>query len=241
MKPLVVALVFMLFTSTMLPFVLYRAVELSNRRLLRQRSETKVNAKPLSPLEQLNNFLRSYPETSAAKFVHLLRNLHSPEPAAEALRINACHANNRTTLCVAGEHSQHEEHDTTMPLSNGDPTFSVYRMLHFRDTDKKIANLATQVACLPLYLAGAAVVEDAIMVELGPFAGLSSLCIVAGLRVAAHGVAGPHTYRAYDTFTGAENYHSIVARAGWVKKRYPVFSAENSSFLELWKDTVYYQ
>lgn len=208
---------------------------------------------PSSPIDDLDSFLHRFPKTAGARFVNLLReHLHSPDIAAEITRINACHSESNIALCMAGVESYRRtvvlrndpidaiERKVTMPMlpKGDDAQFSVYRMRHYRDTDKKIANLGTLVACLPLFLAGSAVGEQEMVVELGPFAGLSSKCIVTGM-LSIHGIRD-HAYRAYDIFAGAENYKAIVNRAGWVKRKryYPGFSAENSSFLQLWKDTV---
>jgi len=136
-------------------------------------------------------------------------------------RIQVCHAENNTAICIAGFQGNgqlHDEKKVVMPLAKaGDPKFSVYSMLRYRDTDKKIASLATQAACLPLFLAGSSVSSDQIVVELGPFAGLSSKCIVSGMLLSSGGIR-KHAYLAYDTFEGRDNYRSIVKRARWVKR-----------------------
>jgi len=119
-----------------------------------------------------------------------------------------------------------------------DNNHTVYSIRRYRNTTNVIAYLGTQAACLPLMLAGSVIDDPTTMVvELGPFAGLSSKCILAGMLT--NGVR-QHAYRAFDSFDGKANYNAIRHRASWVPTAHPAFTERNMSFLELWKDTCQY-
>ena len=198
---------------------------------------------------QLKQFLNEYPDSAGARFVTLLRNHLHVEAGLEDTRSSACAVNagahqsaNDLILCLTGKNSE-ENHaidaanmDKTyfMPLNS---TVSVYDMPCYPGTERWIPSLGTLYSCLPLFLAGAAVGPNSTALELGPYFGLSSKCIVSGMKT--NGVR-ENSYMAFDTFDGIANFRSIQnsKRHAWILESYPQFNETSTSFLFLWGKAV---
>lgn len=212
---------------------------------------------------QMEEFLQTYPDTPGARFVRYLRSHLHYEAGAEHNRMLACDMNRANkelpgpaVHCYAGmdinskmtQVSQHNNGITrqyTMPLGSN---ITIHDMPLYATEDiqeKYIPALGTQQTCLPLFLAGAALdpTKNEVAVELGPYFGLSSKCIVAGMRTQGGGRPrnkGAHTYTAFDTFNGIRNHDSIRKHPewNWILEKYPYYTAANTSFLFLWEKAV---
>ncbi len=93
-------------------------------------------------------------------------------------------------------------------------------------------------------LAGTTVSETGAVVELGPFAGLTSKCVALGLKKAGSGSSPggrKNALYSYDTFEDMNNYKALSSYTPWIKTRYPEFTEDNNDFFPLWKDTVLYE
>ena len=73
----------------------------------------------------------------------------------------------------------------------------------FYPSGHPLTGLGTQPGCFPLMLAGAAVEDWGVVVEVGPFVGQSSRCIAMGLNATGDGKGG--RYHVYDSFHGFNN------------------------------------
>ncbi len=210
--------------------------------------ESTVLVPPSTAVGQLDQFMEQHPDTAGAKFVKLLRtHLHST-PGAENKRMDACNGKVPPNLihCLTGTPPSSDfttnpgisievlAKNTTMPFTT---SLSVYDMPHYPDMDRDIPALGTLRTCLPLYLAGATVGLDKMAIELGPYFGLSSKCIVAGMKT--NGVR-ENSYIAFDTFQGMINYNSIRKKRqhSWILNANPAFNEMNTSFLFLWEKAV---
>ena len=120
-----------------------------------------------------------------------------------------------------------------------DMTINVEKLRYVED-GKVIPQLGTTASCIPLMLAGYAALSSnptkGIIVELGPFAGFSSRCIVAGMKYYGHEIE--HSYVALDTFEELKNYKAISNLAKWTTKENPNFTQNNTNFLWLWEKNV---
>jgi hypothetical protein len=203
---------------------------------------------------QMEQFVVRNPDTPGARFIRLLRdNLHY-EPGSEARRLSACTNSaikdaKNVSICFGGGRNYRKaletsniddlklEHATRLVLWENNTDMNVYKLRRYNGTDRLIPYLGTQAACLPLMLAGYAAHEnpDNVVVELGPFAGLSSRCILVGML--KHGVH-EGAYRAFDTFEGVNNWKAISYLAPWLKKEHPEFNENQTDFLFLWKMNV---
>jgi hypothetical protein len=136
--------------------------------------------------------------------------------------------------------------------------------------DQFIPNLGTPMACLPLMLAGASVAQHhtrrnlQLVVEMGPYFGLSSKCIATGLQQYADGgfeqliqtsllrkYAPYPIYLAYDTFEGMDNLKSLEHRSAtqWILDTFfststlindtTTASTPNTNFQFLWERAVW--
>jgi hypothetical protein len=113
---------------------------------------------------------------------------------------------------------------------------SVYDMPRYPGMDHSIPALGTLLSCLPLFLGGASVgSKHGMTIELGPYFGLSSKCILAGMDTS--GVRRENAYIPFDTFEGSQNFKSIQKsrKHAWIMRSYPLYTANNSSFLFLWE------
>lgn len=208
------------------------------------------------PRKQLDDFLLDHPDTPGARFVgKLQQHLYTATPNAEMIRMRACWRNRNTPLCFGGlanylkawkepvfdaarmmdikkaAKKADMEQQTLLPLTD----VSVYNLVRYSNENQNvIPMLGTQAACLPLLLAGSVVSEKSVAVELGPFAGMSSKCIVTGM----HPLNSSNAFVALDTFEGTSNYNAISRGAPWLRKSHPEFSPSNTSFLFLWKQAV---
>jgi hypothetical protein len=203
---------------------------------------------------RLEQFVEQNPDTPGARFIRLLRDYLHYEPGAEAKRLSSCSnlaikdAKN-VSFCFGGGRNYQKamdslngddlklEHATSLVLWEDRTDMNVYKLRRYNGTDRLIPYLGTQAACLPLILAGYAAQEkpDNVVVELGPFAGLSSRCILVGML--KHGVH-EGAYRAFDTFEGVNNWRAISYHAPWLKKEHPEFNENQTDFLFLWKMNV---
>lgn len=159
---------------------------------------------------------------------------------------NNINTKSRTSLDRIFNYYSNRERDTYLPLLPQTANTSVYRIRNFRDTEHGIVNLGTNKACLPLMLAGASIdVDKGMVVELGPFAGFSSKCAAYGILAALQNTTFPDNASysssrllSFDTFEGEVNYNSLNRKGPWIRELYPAFSSDNSSFVQLWADTV---
>lgn len=204
--------------------------------------------------EGSDNFLQwliENPNTPGARLVNLLRQHLHTYPNAEGERLQACHDKNYP-LCFAGQAAFHKavdeapadkkddliylERSTRMPLTSGN--VDVWKMRRFaKMSDGKfrvINNLGTEPACLALSMAGAAVGDFGVVVELGTYLGLSSKCISLGLNSTNREGA----YFAFDLFgNDSFNYEKITRSMPWTIQVKPDFKKE-SSYLWLWKSAT---
>jgi hypothetical protein len=216
--------------------------------------EAEAEATPSTPFEQLNSFLRQHPDTPGARFINLLRTHVYQSAGSVSARMDACAGSSRKPPfgialihCLTGQPSDPTRstfnqdtnlaaRSTFMPLNS---TVSIYDMLRYPGMDHFIPALGTVPSCLPLFLAGAAVgaTSGSMAIELGPYFGLSSKCIVAGMKT--HGVRD-NSYLAFDTFEGGVNFRSVQKKGQhrWILDSYPFYTAQNSSFLFLWEKAV---
>lgn len=208
--------------------------------------------------KQLETFLEQYPDSPGALFVHLLRQHLHLTSRSEAERLLSCRKNTNLPLCFGGWRSYNaaqeavgkknnvdmEKQTQLVALSDDENDASrqtVYSIRRYEDNHHVIPNLGTQTACLPLMLAGYAATKSTInstVVELGPFAGLSSKCILTGMS--KNGVR-EGAYTAFDTFEGKANYNAISRSAQWLSKsddEHPQFDRKHTDFLWLWERAV---
>lgn len=210
-----------------------------------------------TPMEQLNQFLTNHADTAGARLIQQLRMHLHYQPGTENKRMDACDAvrfPHNMVRCLTGREqvgTEHKPEDTEnnnanninndeitkkafMPLGSN---ISVYEMPRYPGSDRLIPALGTLRSCLPLFLAGSVVGENKMTLELGPFFGLSSKCIVAGMQI--KGVR-ENSFLALDTFQGIQNYMSIKnsKQNAWILEEYPSFTWNNTSFLFLWEKAV---
>lgn len=197
------------------------------------------------PLEQLELFLEENKDTPGARFVGLLREHLHVRDGAEAERIVACKRNANLPLCYggwknyvkAGGNKAADPKKTRLVLYEDDEEESAYTIDRYKNSKHNIPSLGTSTACLPLMLAGYSASQDTsnLVLELGPFAGLSSKCIAMGMRKNNHNHS---PFYIYDTFEGTPNYKAITNRAGWLRKEHPEFNKEHPNFQFLWEEAV---
>ncbi|KAG7342475.1 hypothetical protein IV203_007568 [Nitzschia inconspicua] len=160
----------------------------------------------------MKSFLQEYPNSTGARFIHLLKAELHARPEWEPHRQSFC--GRILSLCIGGYHNANakmpassssssvssrfstsldrlfnfyngRDYDTYLPLLPQTDSTTVHGVRHFRDTEHAIANLGTSKACLPLMLAAASIdPEVGTVVELGPFAGFSSNCAAYGILAA---------------------------------------------------------
>ena len=152
-------------------------------------------------------------------------------------------------LCLAGvkEYFFSQQHRRNKPLSNilsiplwenQTDVINTHTIQHVAGGTKRIVSLGTFYSCIPLLLAGYSALSmqpDSVVVELGPFAGFSSKCIVSGM--AKHGHVN-NSYVAFDTFEGIMNYNAISRWAPWTTQENPNFTSTNTDFLWVWQESV---
>ena len=181
-------------------------------------------------------WMRENPDTPGARFVDLMKTYMHGKPGSEGDRIKAC-SSGEFAHCFAGTvnftpkpgmEDEELEKETKLPLVKDGKT--VYQARRFFNTDRLIRTLGTDLACLPLLLASAAV-KDGVVVELGPFVGLSSRCMGMGLQTTGR----EGEMYVFDTWAGARNFKDIVSSMPWIKTEHPEYSPDNDSFLWLWK------
>uniref|UniRef100_A0A7S4JQ65 Uncharacterized protein n=1 Tax=Odontella aurita TaxID=265563 RepID=A0A7S4JQ65_9STRA len=206
------------------------------------------------PYQELERFLAENPDLPASRFVDLLKKHLHFEPDAESQRITACLKRVNPALCFGGLRNYRvaqKELDTTegrksnieevtrVAQIGGKSSQTVYALRRYTDelAALEIPTLGTEVACLPLMLAGYASSrdEDSVVVELGPFAGLSSRCIVTGML--QQGLR-ENSFFAFDSFEGLANYNAIKRRAPWLARTHADFTENNTDFLFLWELAV---
>ncbi len=189
-------------------------------------------------LQELDDFLNENPDTPAALLVPLLRQYLHTSPAAELERVRACSRHRNEKMCFAGhdyytKNSEAPEEEIPVVLWEDDPHMNMYNFTRYPN-GKKHGNLGTNVACIPLILAGFAATHDPnnVVVELGPFLGYSTKCIATGMR--KNGVKN-NTLYVYDTFSGTMNFNAIKKLNPWLKDEHPEFNQENDNFHFLWE------
>ena len=193
--------------------------------------------------DEMNSFLKNHPNTPGAKFVELWHLLYRGNSSEEVQRMWSC--SKEEELCFVGNGGGKEQRPPTrgvLPLwedQHPNAVVNAHNIMAAENGTKHISGLGTTVSCLPLMLAGYAALStmpNGVVVELGPFMGLSSRCIGAGM--ARHDQV-PNSYVAYDTFEGIENYKAIAMREPWTKKDpYHKFDPEHTNFLWVWETAV---
>jgi hypothetical protein len=205
---------------------------------------------------EFDEWLKDNPETPGARLVKLLKQYLHVHPNAEGERLAACHEKNYP-LCFAGHGAYEEarrrapddkkdnaiylERTASMPFSQygfGDEGYSVWRMRRFAPMEgeklRVIHNLGTEPSCLALLLAGAAVQDFGVVVELGTYLGLSSKCMGLGFNSTGQ----EDSYFAFDLFGDDDyNYDKITKNMPWTLQVMPDFKKE-SSYLWLWKNAT---
>ena len=132
--------------------------------------------------------------TPAGRLVqHLVREIGSE--ALEVTRLGSCNGKRDTASTITSATCMMARPDGSVPVSGR----------HWRDfftypSGGEILALGTQPACFPLMLAGAAVEDWGVAVEIGPFVGQSSRCIAMGLNATGDGEGG--RYHVFDSFSG---------------------------------------
>jgi hypothetical protein len=109
-------------------------------------------------------------------------------------------------------------------------SFTVWHLRRYAQNKELIYKLGTDAVCLPLILAGASIQDFGVAVELGPFLGFTSRCLGLGLNTTKRA----HSFHAFDSFDGKENYNAISHRLPWVKQYNESFTSQNSNFVWLW-------
>mmetsp|Transcript_396 Transcript_396/g.501 ORF Transcript_396/g.501 Transcript_396/m.501 type:complete len:522 (+) Transcript_396:84-1649(+) len=204
-----------------------------------------------SPKEDLEEYLTANPNSPAAHFVELLKEYLYAEPSWERERQTGCYRFWNMTKCFAGmgnynaapTDAARTAEELKMPFyeDTDGSEGTVFRAFHFQNTTKPMPFLGTHVVCLPLLLAGTTVTETGVVVELGPFAGLTSKCVGMGLNKARTNPPRTNALISYDTFADTANYNAITKASPWVKESYPDYTPDNDDFLPIWKDIVQYE
>lgn len=194
--------------------------------------------------------VQDHRETPGGTLIDLLSKYLHVAYGAEATRRQTCVKKRNLPICFAGVsdttdaciHSitdkQEQEKCATIPVwtRHEKLPLNAFRIQRLSDPramlhDRYIMALATEAVCLPLILAGSALSNHGVAVELGTFVGFSSRCLGVGLN--ATGLE--HRYYGFDTFDGIRNYRKIRDRMRWVKKYNPEYTEDNDSFFFLWK------
>ena len=212
-------------------------------------------ADPVVTDNELETFLNHHPNTPGAKFIKLWHFQYRGTATEEIRRFRSCKSSGSRSRpsslkimhCFAGSkgytaHLQLPEPKPPLgvPLWETQPeTINTDTIWSAENGTKEIASLGTYPSCIALLLAGYAAHSTrpaGVVVELGPFAGFSSRCIVAGM--AKHGHV-PYSYFAFDTFEGHANYNAISQLAPWsTEDKEHTFSAEHTDFLFVWETAV---
>jgi hypothetical protein len=189
-------------------------------------------------LKELNDFVNQNPLTPAAILVQLLRQYLHTSPSAEVQRRKACVRHSNDKMCFGGhayysQHPDHTAHEIPIVLWEDDPQMNIFNLTHYPN-GREHSGLGTNMACIPLTLAGFAATQDPknVVVELGPFLGLSSKCIAVGMR--KNGVKD-NTLFVYDTFSGLMNFRAIQRMHPWLKDEHPEYTQQNDNFHFLWE------
>ncbi|GAX17493.1 hypothetical protein FisN_5Hh145 [Fistulifera solaris] len=193
---------------------------------------------PATSLKELNDFVYQNPDTPAAILVQLLRQHLHTSPSAEVQRRKACIRHTKDNICFGGyahysQHPDHTAHEIPTVLWEDDPQMNIYNLTHYPN-GRQHNGLGTNMACIPLTLAGFAATKDPnnVVVELGPFLGLSTKCIAVGMR--KNGVK-ENTLFVYDTFSGLMNFRAIQRMHPWLKDEHPEYTQQNDNFHFLWE------
>lgn len=189
-------------------------------------------------LKELEDFLNRNPNTPAAILVPLLRKYLHTSPTAEAERARACARHRNDKMCFGGHayytsHTDKTEKEIPVVLWEDDPDMNMYNLTHY-PSGRKHSSLGTNMACIPLILAGFAATKDPsnVVVELGPFLGLSTKCIATGMR--KNGIK-QDTLFVYDKFTGTMNFKAIQKMHPWLNDEHPEYTQQNDNFHFLWE------
>jgi hypothetical protein len=179
---------------------------------------------PQSQLQSLEieTWMSLHPDTPGTRLIHLYREHLHYAPGEEGKRIDDCHRGK--IQCFAGAQKKNQMKTSIVPTTQ----FSVHDLLHL-DGIYKVPQLGTHPVCLPLILAGKAIQESGIVIEFGPFVGMTSRCIGIGLNQT--GI--PHSLYSFDTFSNRNNWAVIQQQSKWVTK-FPEFDPE-SDFIWIWK------
>lgn len=182
--------------------------------------------------------MNNNPDTPAALLVPLLRRYLHTSPTAELERVRACSRHRNDKLCFGGhayynKNRKAPEEEIPVVLWEDDPLMNMYNLTRYPSGGKH-GGLATSAACIPLILAGyaASVHPNNVVVELGPFLGLSTKCIATGMR--KNGIKD-NTLFVYDTFSGAMNFKAVQKMNPWLQDEHPEYTPQNDNFHFLWE------
>lgn len=176
--------------------------------------------------QKFQDWLSGNQDMPGACLVDLVQqHLHNSQTANDT-RLNLCHCAKNHPICFDQFHGGLEK-CTTMPLSH----ISVHdaRCFGYPQSGHLVHSLGTETVCLPLLLAGAAVQNVGIVLELDPFVGMSSCCIGLGLNA----TSSQNSLYSFDLFWNEANYKTISQNMNWIHSYKPDFW-EDSSFLCLW-------
>lgn len=154
---------------------------------------------------EINEWIDQYPDTPGARFIHLLRKHIHYAHGAEDRRIDDCYTSR--IECFGGAQATNQMKTTVIPTTQ----MTMQEFLHLDGKDK-IPRLGTDPVCLPLILAGQAVQNTGVIVEFGPFAGMTTRCLGLGLNQT--GVK--NAMYSFDTFENENNWRAIRQQAKWV-------------------------
>jgi hypothetical protein len=218
---------FVVLTFGYLVFVVRRPFTSGEEALARSvvsSREILVNSRLQS--SEINEWIDQYPNTPGARFIHLLRKHIHYETGAEDRRINDCFKSR--LQCFGGAQASEEMTTTIIPTTQ----MTMQEFLYLTKTDT-IPRLGTDPVCLPLILAGQAIQEAGVVVEFGPFAGMTTRCLGLGLNQ----TGAKNAIFSFDTFENEDNWGAIRQQAKWVVN-VPEYDPKKN-FIWVWERVVH--
>jgi hypothetical protein len=219
---------------TTLSFVLFQIIRLAisfpkiSLILSKDIPPAPIASVPQSQLQsvEIETWMSLHPDTPGSRLIHLYREHLHYAHGEEGKRIDDCHK--ARIKCFAAAQKRSQMKTSMIPTT----TYSVHDLLHV-DGIYKVPQLGTHPVCLPLILAGKAIQKSGIVVEFGPFAGMTSRCIGIGLNQT--GIQ--HALFSFDTFSNPNNWAVIQKQAKWAEQ-FAEFDPEGD-FVWIWKLVVH--
>lgn len=219
------AIVVLVFGVRVLVAQRQRTDEFSSSASLQQPPQLSSSSRLQS--KEMNDWIDKYPDTPGARLVHLLRTHLHYAPGAEDVRMDDCRKDKR--VCFGGAQATDSMKTTLVPTTN----LTMQDVVHVNNGGR-IPRLGTDPVCLPLVLAAQAIADsDGVVVEFGPFAGMTTRCIGIGLMNHTTTATQDALLYSFDTFDNKDNWNAITSQAKWVRKA-PEYDV-TSDFLWLWK------